>query len=461
LFKTNQIKLIMKRLILSAAVLSLTVAACKKNADKFDARGTTAGTTSLPEVVLPLVIDQDRELANDTLYILDGKCYVTNGATMIIAPGTRIEAVKKSTNDSASALIITRGSKLFAQGGETEPIVFTSHEATPAAGDWGGIVMLGNAPLNRADATIEGINLPSVPAGVDINYGGGGAGLGDPHHYGGELVYVRIEYAGAAIATDNELNGLTLGGVGDATVLDYIQVAQGNDDAFEFFGGTVNAKHLVAHVADDDAFDFDFGYSGHIQFAVSVLDASQGYSANPNGIESDNDGQGSSNTPRTQALISNITVLGLNDSTDARTANLLSGANLRRNTSYRIKNSIFAGFPTAFLIQSAGSIAEAGNIDHSVVHAYSTVVNPSTVTLDASNIVFLSGASANSSILLTNPFAVAGPDFRPAPGSPAFNTTDYTGFPTGSGHNNFQVVSYRGAFDGSNDWTANWTRFNF
>jgi hypothetical protein len=126
LFKTKQIKLIMKRLILSAAVLSLAVAACKKNADKFDARGTTAGITALPEVVLPLVIDQDRELANDTLYILDGKTYVANNATLIIAPGTRIEAVKKSTNDSASALIITRGSKLFAQGGETEPIVFTS-----------------------------------------------------------------------------------------------------------------------------------------------------------------------------------------------------------------------------------------------------------------------------------------------------------------------------------------------
>jgi hypothetical protein len=458
LFKTKQIKLIMKRLILSAAVLSLAVAACKKNADKFDARGTTAGITALPEVVLPLVLDQDRELANDTLYILDGKTYVTNNATLIIAPGTRIEAVKKSTNDSASALIITRGSKLFAQGGETEPIVFTSHQATPATGDWGGIVILGDAPLNRADATIEGINLPSVPAGVDINYGGGGAGLGNPHHYGGELVYVRIEYAGASIATDNELNGLTCGGVGDSTILDYIQVVQGNDDAFEFFGGTVSAKHLVAHVSDDDAFDFDFGFNGHIQFAVSVLDPTQGYSANPNGIESDNDATGSSNTPRTKALISNLTVLGVNDSANAKAINLLSGANLRRNTSYLIRNSVFGGFPTAFLIQSTGSLADAGNITHSVIQAYTKIAD---VTLDASNITFLSGAAANSSLQLANPFAVTGPDFRPVTGSPVFNTTDYTGFPTGSGHNNFQVVNYRGAFDGTTDWTANWTRWNF
>lgn len=458
----------MKRLILSMAVLSLAATACKKNADKgFDARGTMAGTTALPEVVLPLVLDHDRELANDTLYILDGKCYVTNNATLVIAPGTRIEAVKKSTNDSASALIITRGSQLFAQGGETEPIVFTSHESVPASGDWGGIVMLGSAPLNRADATIEGINLPSVPAGVDIYYGGGGAGLGDPHDNSGELMYVRIEYAGASIATDNELNGLTLGGVGDATVLDYIEVAQGNDDAFEFFGGTVTAKHLVAHVSDDDAFDFDFGYSGHLQFCVSVLDPAQGYSANANGIESDNDASGSSNTPRTQALISNLTVLGVNDSTNTTSIPagvILSAANLRRNTSYKIKNSIFAGFPTGFLIQSTGSIADAGNIDHCVIQAFTTIVNPTTVTLDASNILFRSSV-ANNSILLNDPFSVSAPDFRPTAGSPALSTasgfTDFTGFPTGSGHNDFQVVSYRGAFDGTTDWTANWTNFNF
>lgn len=455
----------MKRLILSAAVIGLAVVACKKNADKFDARGTTAGITSLPEVVLPLVIAEDRELANDTLYILDGKTYVANGATLIIAPNTRIEAVKKSTNDSASALIITRGSKLFAQGTETEPIVFTSHQSTPATGDWGGIVILGDAPLNRVDATIEGINLPSVPAGVDINYGGGGAGLGNPHHYGGELVYIRIEYAGASIATDNELNGLTLGGVGDSTILDYIQVAQGNDDAFEFFGGTVSAKHLVSDVSDDDAFDFDFGYNGHIQFAVSVLDPSQGYSANPNGIESDNNAAGTSDAPRTKALISNLTVLGVNDSTVAKTLNLLSGANLRRNTSYLIRNSVFAGFPTAFLIQSTGSLADAGNITHSVIQAYTKIAD---VTLDASNATFLSGnVAANTSIKLANPFAVSGPDFRPVTGSPAIQAvptagfTDYTGFPTGAGHNNFQVVNYRGAFDGTTDWTANWTRWNF
>jgi hypothetical protein len=452
----------MKRLILSMAVLSLAATACKKNADKgFDARGTNAGITALPEVVFQLVLDYYRELANDTFYILDCKCYVTNGATMVIAPGTRIEAVKKSTNDSAAALIITRGSQLFAQGEPNNPIVFTSHQAEPATGDWGGIVLLGNAPLNRADATIEGINLPSVPTGVDVNYGGGGAGLGDSHHSAGELVYVRIEYAGAAIATDNELNGLTCGGVGDGTVLDYIEVAQGNDDAFEFFGGTVSAKHLVAQVSDDDAFDFDFGFNGHLQFCVSVLDPTQNYSANPNGIESDNDAQGSANSPRTQALISNLTVLGVNDSTDARTVNLLSGANLRRNTSYKIKNAVFAGFPTAFLIQSAGSIADAGNIDHSVIHAFTTIVNPSTVTLDPSNQLFL-GGSANSSIQLSSPFTTAAPDFRPTPGSPALSgVTDFTGFPTGSGHNDFQVVSYRGAFDGTNDWTTGWTKFNF
>jgi hypothetical protein len=451
----------MKRLILSVAVLSLAATACKKNGiDKgFSPRGTFAGQY-VDTVVLPLTITADRFLAKDTLYILDGKTYVTNNATLILEEGTRVEAVKKSTNDSASALIVTRGSQLFAAGTPSNPIVFTSNQAVPATGDWGGIVLLGNAPLNRADATVEGINLPSVPAGVDVNYGGGGAGLGDPSHSAGQLEYVIIEYAGAAIAADNELNGLTCGGVGNGTILNHIEVAYGNDDAFEFFGGTVNASYLFALAPDDDAFDFDFGYQGHIQYAVSVLDPSQNYSANPNGIESDNDGTGSSNTPRTKAIISNMTVIGVETSTQASSLALLNGAQFRRNSSYEVRNSIFMGFPTGLQLASAGSQADVANFNHNLVHGFSAVINPNTITLPVSNGQYVA-SNANTNIQLASPWTG---DFRPLPGSPALTAgTDYTGLPS-----DFETQSYRGAFGAyvsgdanANNWLAGWAKLSY
>ncbi|HEY1201209.1 MAG TPA: hypothetical protein VGE79_09520 [Niastella sp.] len=451
----------MKRLILSVAVLSLAATACKKNGiDKgFSPRSTFAGPY-VDTVVLPLTITADRFLANDTLYVLDGKTYVTNNSTLILEEGTRVEAVKKSTNDSASALIVTRGSQLFAAGTPSDPIVFTSNAATPTTGDWGGIVLLGNAPLNRADATIEGINLPSVPAGVDINYGGGGAGLGDANHSAGQLEYVIIEYAGAAVATDNELNGLTLGGVGAGTILNHIEVAYGNDDAFEFFGGTVNASYLFALAPDDDAFDFDFGYTGHIQYAVSVLDPSQNYSANPNGIESDNNGTGATDNPRTKAIISNLTVVGVSTASQATSLGLLNGAHFRRHSSYEVRNSIFIGFPTGVQLASAGSQADSSNFSYNLVQAFSAIVNPTSISLVNNNAKYL-GGDANDVVDLASPWTY---DFRPKAGSPALTLApNYTGLPS-----DFETPAFRGAFgqyDANditvNNWLAGWAKLSY
>lgn len=451
--------------ILILAFITMAVTACKKNVNQqsFNPRATIAGPPYADTVELPLIIDHDRELSNDTLWVLNGKCYVTNNATLVIAEGARIEAVKKSTNDAASALIITRGSKLYAQGNSVDPIVFTSHEAVPARGDWGGIVMLGNAPLNVGDQPVEGINLPAVPAGVSVYYGGGGAGLGNPHDFSGELVYVRIEYAGVDVAQDNELNGLTCAGVGDNTVLDYIEVAYSWDDAFEFFGGTVNATHLCAMSPRDDAFDFDLGYTGKIQFAVSVLDPSIRYSANPNGIESDNYFTGALYTPFTKPVISNMTVFGVYDSFDASFLNLLSGAQIRRNSSYEIRNSIFMGFPTGIFLTSAGSQADSANFSYNIVHAFTTVVNPSTIALVNNNKKYISQYS-NTDIQLAGPSVLAAPDFRPLPGSPALTLgTNFSGLSSF-----FVPVTYRGAFDMhsgpypyTNNWLAGWAKFDY
>ncbi|WP_207513519.1 hypothetical protein [Longitalea luteola] len=453
----------MKRLILSMAVLAVAAGACKKNgADKgFEPRSTFAGPYA-DTITLPLTITTDTELDPGILWVLDGKTYVTNGATLIVPEGTRVEAKKKSTNDSASALIITRGSQLFAVGNAQNPVVFTSHEANPASGDWGGIVLLGNAPLNRADATIEGINLPSVPAGVDINYGGGAAGQGDVNHKAGELQYVRIEYAGAAIATDNELNGLTCGGVGAGTVLDHIEVAYGNDDAFEFFGGTVNAKYLFALAPDDDAFDFDFGYRGHIQYAVSVLDPNETYSANPNGIESDNNGTGAADQPFTNPYISNMTVIGWSNAISGT----LSAAHFRRHSLYDVRNSIFIGFPRGIRLESTPTINHASHFSHNIVHAFnaSQVLDPVTAPFGAG--IFTSTASnSNADVVLNNPFNLSSPDFRIVAGSNAATLgTDFTGLDGYPGF--FTATSYRGAFDvvaagNTNNWLAGWAKYDY
>ena len=447
----------MKRLILSVAVIALAATACKKNADKnFNARGTQAGALALPEKAIPGIVSSDLFLSNDTLWLLDGKVYVNNGATLIIQEGARIEGVKKATNAESSALVVTRGSQLFAVGNPDQPIVFSAHidENNPSLepGDWGGIVLLGKATVNKTEPTIEGIDLPTIPAGVDVHYGGT-----DDGDNSGNLQFVRIEYAGAAIATDNELNGLTLGGVGCGTVLDFIESAYGADDAFEFFGGTVNAKHLYALAPNDDAFDFDFGYRGSIQFAVSQLRNELAYSANPNGIECDNDATGSTDQPTTKPQLSNLTVIGLETASDASAKGLLNAALFRRNSKFNVKNSIFFGFPTGLDYTTAN--ADDKNFSHNLIAAYTTLTKPSAFPVvagcgDASTDLIFTGG-------LTAPFA-ATPDYRPAAGSQALTAgTDFACFSGICEAGFISTVSYRGAFDATNNWLAGWAKYDF
>lgn len=454
-----------KKIFFGSAVVvaaALTIVACKRTADqKFDARATAASERipsceacdSVGTVTLSGVITTNTQLDCNIVYRIDGKVYVSNNATLTIPEGTVLKGVKKANTAEASALVITKGAKLDARGSQTCPILFTSDQASPAPGDWGGIVLLGKATVNQGTSgTIEGINLPSVPAGVDITYGGS-----IDNDNSGVLTYVRIEYAGASIATDNELNGLTCGGVGSGTTLDFIEVYKGNDDAFEFFGGTVNASHLLATEPDDDAFDFDFGFKGYIQFAVSVLDSSATYSANPNGIESDNDATGSAATPRTQATISNMTVIGLRDSTVARQKGLLNGALFRRNSSYIVRNSIYMGFPTGVQLQSTGSQADVANFTSNLVHGFvdttlATSPVPSPLPTWSTTNSFYRSANPNASIKLVAPFDFSGFDFRPATGSPALSGANFTGLPAW-----FTTTTYRGAF-GSSNWLAGWTK---
>ncbi|MBY0244725.1 MAG: hypothetical protein K2Q03_04650, partial [Sphingobacteriaceae bacterium] len=294
-----------KQTILVAFLAVLFVSACKKKTEEVIVE-VPVDKPSLENVVKG-DISKDTKWTADKIYTLSGFVYVTDGATLTIEPGTIIKG-DKATKGS---LIITRGSKINAVGTAEKPIVFTSSFAVGArsAGDWGGIIILGKAKVNPAGGTvvIEGGLTPTAGGAADkyVTYGGN-----DDADNSGTMKYVRIEYAGVPFVPGNEINALTLGGVGSGTTLDYIQVYRSGDDAFEWFGGSVNAKHLVAVGTVDDDFDTDFGYSGKVQFALAQRVARTADPSGSNGFESDNDASGSFNSPLTHPIFSNITAIG-------------------------------------------------------------------------------------------------------------------------------------------------------
>jgi hypothetical protein len=298
--------------------------------------GGTSGTSGTSGVVPKPVEDVTGDItASKTLpaskdYILKGLVRVKAGATLTIEKGTTI----RGEEASKAVLLIEAGGKIIAEGTAEEPIVFTSEGSANARGpgDWGGIVVLGNAPTNwpGGKGNIEGIL--STAAGTQ--YGGT-----DPEDNSGVLRYIRIEYAGILLSGDNEVNGLTFGGVGRGTKVDHIQVRQALDDCFEFFGGTVDAHHLICQYNQDDGFDTDNGYSGRLQFLVLQQDPL--HPGEDNGFESDNSAQVDSILePFTNPTVFNATIVGKN----ADPASAQFGALIRRNARGSYNNVIFQGF---------------------------------------------------------------------------------------------------------------------
>ena len=291
----------MKKLTAGSLALALVfgMSSCVKV--NFDDEDTVVTPVDPNSTVITGIISSSRYYPKGT-YSLKGYVYVTNGATLTIEAGSVI----KSDVTEKGALIIERGAKLIASGTPSLPIVFTSGKPAGqrAPGDWGGIIMLGKAPTNRPLDPA-----PTIEGGVGRQYGGT-----DPLDESGILRYVRIEFAGIAAEPGSEINGLTLGGVGSGTIIENVQVSFGNDDAFEFFGGTVNARNLIAFATADDDFDFDFVYTGKIQFGVSCRkpDFVDGGDAG-NAIECDNDAASTLATPRTKPQLSNFTFIGPNN----------------------------------------------------------------------------------------------------------------------------------------------------
>ena len=454
----------MKNFLTLASVCAIALASCNK--DTVTPTGDfNAGLPSKPQKHVPVDADgliTQNFLSKDTVWLIDGISFVSPGQTLEIEAGTYLTTGNTKayvhngvTNNIAGVLVVPKTAKIDAEGTAAEPIVFTSPKASGrAAGDFGGLVLLGQAPTNRTTPpVIEGI---PQPIGVDVTYGGN-ISADDS----GILKYVRIEFAGYNLTPDNEINGLTLGGVGSNTDLSYIQVSWGRDDAFEFFGGTVNADHLVALSNDDDDFDFDFGYTGTITHALSLKDpnstnSTSGGSSDSNGLESDNDGTGSAASPKTKPILKNFTFMGVSTSATANTK-LKFGNRWRRASALDITRSIIAGYGTGVSFES---ITAAGStFSNNVVHGYTTAITGTPTPANYTGNGTSTAASANSYLLLTgNPFyttSTAGSfdpfNLVPATGSPADNAVGTTN-------------TYKGAFDPAALstgvlWTDNWTEF--
>jgi hypothetical protein len=310
---------------LLVAILAFGLLSCEKELGG----GDTAPINIPTSTTLSGNINTTTTLTADKVWTLKGYVYVTDGAKLIIQPGTTIV----SDIAEKGALCIERGAQIIAEGTATKPIVFTSGRVNgeKQPGDWGGIVILGRAKTNRTSE-------PTIEGGIGRPFGG----TNDLDN-SGVLRFVRIEYAGIAAMPNSEINALTLGGVGSGTIIENVQTIYANDDAFEFFGGTVSPRNLYAFATADDDFDFDFGFTGTITNGVAKRDPQFVDNGDAgNGVECDNDGTGSTATPYTHPKLYNMILVGPNVSTALANHNL--GLRFRRATQFTMKNSIIWGW---------------------------------------------------------------------------------------------------------------------
>ena len=485
-----------KSVLLAAAFVALIATSCRKI--EMDGGGSTViappTTPGVQTIVLKGRIDKDTVLREGNNYILSGLVYIVNNATITVQPGVTVKG--DYTGSSVATLVITRGAKIIADGTQEKPIVFTSNSPVPRSGDWGGIVLCGKAQVNTAfTGTGGGAGILEVEGGINNSFGDGLAGGGaTPNNAdnSGILRYVRIEYAGYAYQPDKEINSLTMAAVGSGTVIDYVQVTYAKDDAFEWFGGTVNCKHLIAYKTQDDDFDSDNGFSGKVQFGIVLRDSTIADISRSEAFESDNDASGSINSPQTKAVFSNLTLIGPR-ATLANNGNslYLAAAHVRRNTGISIYNSVILGWPAGILVDARNGRAVENNILDSTIRfknntiagcgpavaggtdaSYSFIAssanaslwNADSVKARFSNTAFSNTVLANvTDAKLIAPFSYSAPDFLPFGGSngyqPILTGASFTDPNLTSG---FNVVKFRGACDAAGVdafWWKGWTRF--
>lgn len=439
--------------------------------DSTTLNGMTGSTPGKLEITTTVTLNAS------TVYLLRGFIVIKGGGDLIIPAGTliRCKGDLNSTPKNYATIVVERGGKIHSNGTASNPVVFTSWKTSGRdRGDWGGIVLCGNASNNQGtDVQLEGFN----NVAFDNTLGKYGAGSGSPveNDNSGTITYTRIEFGGLAFEANKEINGLTFGSVGSGTTIDGVQVSYSNDDSYEWFGGSVRCKHLIAYKGTDDDFDTDFGYHGAVQFGIAAKDSSlfdltyaiSGGSTSE-GFESDNDASGSGKLPYTSAIFCNMTMVGpvpvgmnwKNMNSTAKNA-FRRGARIRRNSRQSIINSIFTGyrnilmfdgdstyinsgakgntFPAHTLFRnnvlvnsdsgysqaspyakSADGLVEVVTKDTGTRAAFNTWVRASGNNNKVNPVAFAAGT------LLVDPKNATAPDFRPVSGSPALGFSDYS-----------------------------------
>jgi hypothetical protein len=417
------------------------------------------------QVVAPSEITSNTIWTSNNVYELNGYVYVKNGATLTIEPGTLI----KGDRANKGTLIITRGSKLMAVGTKTRPIVFTSKEdpGDRSPGDWGGVVLLGRAPINPPGGETQ------AEGGINNAAGDGLYGGTDSEDNSGHLSFVRIEFPGIPLSQEanSEINGLTMGGVGRGTIIDHIQVSYSGDDSYEWFGGNVNARYLISVRGQDDEFDTDFGFTGKVQFGLSMRNPSLADQSGSNGFESDNDGgQGSTNTPITAPVFSNMTLIGPKSISPTFDANFKRALHLRRNTKTSVFNSVFTGYPLGLRLDGANTLANVNseelkfrnNIIADCATPFDTVNMGPSAGFDIASWFNTSGwgnenLATTAAVGYTNVSNLDNPDFTASAGAPVLSGASFSDSKLQDAF--FVPVTFRGAI-GDVNWTECWANFN-
>jgi hypothetical protein len=410
--------------------------------------GQPDGGAPVTNVDVNANIEANTTWTADHTYTLKQHIFVIGG-TLTIEPGVKV------MGDEGSSLVITTGGRIVADGTAAAPILFTSSkpEGQRSAGDWGGLVLLGTAPINVAGGTNNIEGYPDTIPGIE--YGGN-----DDTHDCGVVRYVRIEFVGYQLTADNEINGLTLGACGSDTVVDWVQVHQGLDDGVEVFGGTVDLKHVLISQVQDDGLDWDFGWVGRGQFIVI-----QQSGLSNQGIEADNNGAAVDATPRSNPLIYNMTLVG-SDAPPGGAGQTQKGMHIRRGTAGRLWNVIvahFADFPID--IDGAATVAQTPDdlfLKNSIFFDNGNQTLWDDATDNDGGFIegdfFRDAAHDNleEDPLITSALSQTAPVFQPAAGSPALTAAN-AATPPNDGFFDTDAV-FVGAV-GSTDWTTGWTAF--
>jgi hypothetical protein len=377
------------------------------------------------EFILKGELTNEKTLKAGNTYELVGGYQVKNEGVLIIEEDVTIEATR-SIDGQPDYIIIEQGGKIDAKGTKDKPIVMTSTRQQPGA--WGGVHICGRAPINLSGGT-------GKSEIGDASFGGT-----TPNDNSGTMRYVRLEYTGFAFSETKESNGLTMYGVGNGTTIEYIQTYKGSDDGFEWFGGTVNAKYLVSTHSEDDSFDWTDGWIGKGQFWVAVQDPtapSDNGSANGDClIEADNREDNFGNTPQSCPTLSNLTLIGNNDSNAQK-----RGIRLRAGTAIKLYNTLVTGKPSSVTVATIETEQSFLNGVSVVEHLWADKAfvcegGISDLALDAKT-----GNAVNQDINFTGGYigtVAGGKDLT----SDSF----------------FTKAEYKGAVPDDDDWTAGWTK---